>query len=169
MEVKDVLFEALYKKYAYEFRIRHVRKVIKAKTPDLHEKLSELNKKIKEAREKKDYSTIGELTEKIAELRDKIAEATPLEHAVLSTLKEEKKNVDKSIRNFFKAIISQKEVSVPVERALAEGKPELALQILAGAAGGEGARGALTRPREVIRLAMGSCLRSVRAHDSGAS
>lgn len=145
-KVKDLVFESIYKKYAYQFRKQYVRKIIKERTPkDLKEKAAELRKKLREAREKGDWNTYGKLTAQLKEIEEKIKKATPLEHQILNVVNEAHREEERKIRDYMKKIIPKEEIVIPVEKALEDQNPELVRfsvkVVLEGAGVGKGARG----------------------------
>ena len=130
--MKDLVFEEIFNKYVLEFRIKYLDKKIKAKNEDLYKERRNINRKIREMKEKlkqckdinekiKILEEIEKLEKDLNELNEKIKNNSKFEFDLREKLKTEKRRKEKAIKNYFKSMIEMKYdglIIKPVEQSV---------------------------------------------------
>ena len=130
--MEDLVFREILNKYILEFRIKYIDKKIKSKNEDLYKSRREINKKIREKKEKlkeckdinekiKILEEIEKLERDLNEINEKIRNNSKFEFDLREKLKTEKRRKEKAIRNYFKSIIEMKYdklVTEPVDQSI---------------------------------------------------
>jgi len=142
VSVKDLVFENCLKEELSNMVKNHVRVIQKAKTPELHKKISELNKEQKKAKEERDFYYAHELQEKIDKLREEIRERTPGESMAIDNLSQKVRELRRQRRQYYRVIIPKETVVMLAKKVIEN--PEKVFEIIEGVTVvvGKGAMGA---------------------------
>ena len=140
--LEDKILELTFKKYVLKFRNNYLNKVIKSKCEDLYKARRDLQRELKELRERllteSDSKSIIEIQKRIMEIsyelkeiENEIKKRASFELEIKNKIKEEIRKTDKELKKKISAIINEREdIIEPIEQSIANKQPDLSLVIV---------------------------------------